>query len=869
MTSFRRHRRWWVWAAGVFLLAAWLVPSYFSAERYRRRLEVGLEAVVHRPATFGSASFRLLPRPGFSLENVVVHEDPAFGPEPFARIDRVECDLRGRSLWRRRLDFARLRLERPSFNIVRNDRGDWNIESLLVRTGVAREKRVQSGAPAQSPFDIEVDEARLNFKVGLTKKPLAVVDLRARMNLDPTRGRIRFRLSGNPIRTDLPYPAPGIVEFEGEWQPSGDLSGMLNAQLRTRGALLYNWVPLVTGTNPDLYGVIDAAARLSGSLRVIHIEGEASVAQLHRWDLLPPADLTPIRLRYRGAFDRNQKRASLESFEASFANSRLQVNGVVDNIPDSPELDLVVGLARSRLEDLEALCRRLWRYPSAVRLAGRVDGQLTLLGPWQQPRYGGFVGAREVRMITPSVSFPVSELALRVDKNGARLAPVAVSIAPRIALNIEGALHPAEKARPGRKAPLPPRYEIKVAAKSFELREAVRFARALGISSAETVEAQGIGNFTAVLTGVAWPLAQPQLAWKGDVRAARLIIPGLTEPLNIPRARVQGTADRFVFDPITAVVGTSVLTGRVEHQGPKSNPWVFDLKAKALSVEQGAALFDSLGHRPSLPLLERIPGLSSAAARRSAASRLFTALRARGRFETAALTYRSLTLQEFQASVDLSGRTLQLTGVSFRAGGGRGQGKVRLDLTRSPAEISGEVAVADVRLASLSNHLPTSLRQAHGMLSGTARFETRGLSRSEMSGYLQATGSVRLEKVALGDFDPLSALARVSAWGGLEPAQREVTLRRADIKFEIRDGKVHVVDQPVEVEGARLALSGSWTFNGPLELDVTPDFRRMTRRWMAPGAPEIALPSRATVRLTGPFDRIVAHGQETPARAQR
>ena len=59
-------------------LAAWIVPSYFSAERYRRRLQAGLEQALHRPVKFGTLSFRLLPRPGFSIEDVEVGEDSEF-----------------------------------------------------------------------------------------------------------------------------------------------------------------------------------------------------------------------------------------------------------------------------------------------------------------------------------------------------------------------------------------------------------------------------------------------------------------------------------------------------------------------------------------------------------------------------------------------------------------------------------------------------------------------------------------------------------------------------------------------------------------------------------------------------------------------
>src|SRR5271157_720668 len=117
-------------------LAAWIVPSYFSAERYRRRLQAGLEQALHRPVKFGASSFRLLPRPGFSIEDVEVDEDPDFGSEPFARVEHIDCDLRWRSLWRSRMDFAHLHLDHPSFNVVLNSRGEWNVENLLLQSGV-------------------------------------------------------------------------------------------------------------------------------------------------------------------------------------------------------------------------------------------------------------------------------------------------------------------------------------------------------------------------------------------------------------------------------------------------------------------------------------------------------------------------------------------------------------------------------------------------------------------------------------------------------------------------------------------------------------------------------------------------------------
>src|ERR1035438_7453209 len=158
-------------------LAAWILPSYFSAERYRRRLQVGLEQELRRPVKFGALSFRLLPRPGFSIENAEVEEDPDFGSEPFARVDRIQCDLRWGSVWRSRKDFARLRLYRPSFNLVLNATGEWNVGRLLRQSGVTAPAGAGPDAASSrvgEPLDLEVEDAHIDFKVGANKKPFAL-----------------------------------------------------------------------------------------------------------------------------------------------------------------------------------------------------------------------------------------------------------------------------------------------------------------------------------------------------------------------------------------------------------------------------------------------------------------------------------------------------------------------------------------------------------------------------------------------------------------------------------------------------------------------------------------------------------------------
>ena len=344
-------------------VAAWLIPSYFSAERYRRRLEAGLERALHRQVTFGEVSVRLLPRPGFVIENAVVQEDPAFGSEPFMRVERIECDIRWQTLLGSRLDFSRLRLQHPNINLVREVGRGWNVERLLLLSPAPSDAPGKASSSPQvttAPLNLEVEEGRVNFKLGENKKPFAITELRAQLGLDPAHRYLQFRLAGCPIRTDRSLPTPGAVEVTGEWTPGKDLRGPLNAVVRTREALVYDWAPLVSGRNAGLYGVLDAELRVTGSIRTLNLEGSGRLTELHRWEQIPPADPMPWTITFRGQLDRDRGRLLLETTEASFADSHIHISGTIDHLSSSPEVDLVLALERSRLEDLAALAGRLW-----------------------------------------------------------------------------------------------------------------------------------------------------------------------------------------------------------------------------------------------------------------------------------------------------------------------------------------------------------------------------------------------------------------------------------------------------------------------------------------------------------------------------
>jgi uncharacterized protein involved in outer membrane biogenesis len=98
-------------AAFVLLALFFLRPG---ASGLKSRIIFSISSALGRPVDIGSVHLRLLPRPGFDLESLVVYDDPAFGAEPMLRASQVAAALRLTSLLRGRLEIARLDLTEPS-----------------------------------------------------------------------------------------------------------------------------------------------------------------------------------------------------------------------------------------------------------------------------------------------------------------------------------------------------------------------------------------------------------------------------------------------------------------------------------------------------------------------------------------------------------------------------------------------------------------------------------------------------------------------------------------------------------------------------------------------------------------------------------
>ncbi|HEV2426231.1 MAG TPA: AsmA family protein [Terriglobia bacterium] len=884
-----RYRRFAFWAILV-LLVAWLLPSLLSAERFRRRLETRLEQALGRSVHFGSISPKLLPLPGFSLDNVTISEDPAFGSEPFARVDHADCDLALWGLLRGRIELGRLRLEGATINVVRSPPDRWNVDRLVSAAAPAAAGR---NLPTLS---IEVQDARLNFEEDTVKKPFTVTGLDGRVIIDRAAGAFSFDVSGTPVRTDLGLPSPGRLALVGAWRPLA--GGTVDATLRTRGALLYDWIPLVTGRNPDIYGVLDVDMRVGGSLRLLTLDGHLRLSRTRRWESLPPAGDLPIDISAKAALDRDGGKLRLSQVVAGFGKSRVQLGGTVAEPGAQAMLDLTASVSGAHVEDFSALVARLtsrpasWAALGATGITGLADGQVSIQGPWMEPAYFGSFTTRAAHLIVRGVSLPLSGTVIQAQGRHIELAPTHIEATPALDIIAQGSLRLVERGAseiaPRRRARLsrmgrPPAaspasgYQLALAIRAATARDVVAFARNLNLRAARDLDARGAMSATLDVTGNGWPPAPPALSGTAELRGAQIGLPGLSRPLRIREARLQLDGDRVVVSPASFAIGASTFTGRVEHTGPRSRPWSFDLRGGDLDLGQATSWFEALGHRPVYDWLATIPGVGNLAARRAAGTSIFNALNARGEFSSPLLSYRGVNLRGFHAGVEIGQRVIHVSSASFRISSGRGQAEATADLNGLLPRLSAEFSIAGLRLENWASHLPPQLAGVRGSARLEGRLSAEGTSRAGLQSTLEGRGTLGLVNVDLGRFDPLRDAAHAADWGDLAPSRVPLILRSASLDLEVKNQRLVVKPARFQFAGAAFELSGSCAFDQSAQFESIADLRHVDRRWLASGDAanaheDEADQSRVTrFLLSGPLDALNATREErvseaTPAR---
>src|SRR5579875_2878503 len=284
-----RQRLAMIAALALVILLLAITPPLLNVSRYQRRIVTSMSQSLGRPVHLDKVTLHILPMPGFTLDNFVVSEDPAFGNEPTIRANEVTATLRVSSLWHRRVEFSSVKFDQPSVNLVRAADGRWNLEGVLLHAShvdTAPTVQQRAGAAPRFPY-IEATGGRINLKLGAEKMPFSLTDADFALWL-PSLQTWRVRLEGRPMRTDSNIGDPGVVRIDGSLQRAARMQDVpVDLHASWYDAPLGEASRLLSGNDRGWRGTLHADAWLQGPLSSAALKTSVTLDDLRRADFVP------------------------------------------------------------------------------------------------------------------------------------------------------------------------------------------------------------------------------------------------------------------------------------------------------------------------------------------------------------------------------------------------------------------------------------------------------------------------------------------------------------------------------------------------------------------------------------------------------
>ncbi len=331
-------RRWFWLTAAVVPLVALVLPPLVNVNRFQHRIADSISRSIGRQVHISSVRLQLLPLPGFQFSGFTVEEDPQFGAEPVLHSESVVAYLRLSSLWRGRLEVARIHFDDASLNLVRGQDG-WNVASMLVQAAHipnAPTGQRRAGTAPRFPY-IEAENARINFKQGTEKKPLSFLNADLSVSLDAGDDwELHFR--AQPVRTDLDLHLAdtGVLRIDGTLHRAAVLGAMpLKLNVQWSAAPLGQLSRLTLGTDIGWRGGLTVEGEVSGTAQLARINTRLNIAGLHRseYSSTHPIDVeTSCRALFR------KESSSLDDISCSspVGEGRLLLTGVIEEVQNEP-----------------------------------------------------------------------------------------------------------------------------------------------------------------------------------------------------------------------------------------------------------------------------------------------------------------------------------------------------------------------------------------------------------------------------------------------------------------------------------------------------------------------------------------------------
>ena len=801
MSFWHSRRTPWVCAALLVLLLLLWRPG---AGRFRVRLEQSLSSALGHRVEIGNVSLQILPRPGFNLSQLSVHDDPQFSLEPILRADEVSATLHPSSLWRWRIEIANLTFKDASLNLVRRTDGRWNLEPLLERAAhvpAAPTGNATAEVRRRFPY-IEVTNGRVNLKLGAEKMPYALTEADLALFLE-SNDEWGLRLSGQPVRTDMRLSDTGTLRANATWRRADDLRKTpLRLTATYDGAQLGQLTKLVYGADRGWRGTVSATANLTGSVEDLQIQTETAVDNFRRYDFLLGSSLrlsSTCAARYSIA----PRQLSEILCSTPAQDGSLLLRGKI-GLTRPPTYDLNINAAKFPAQRLMEVFRAVKKgLPNDLSASGAVNADLSFqaevpgIATWSG---NGSTDKLVLRSAALQTSAGTSSLNLGTVPFRALSEPAAAKgkhAAPREKAHNNSAVTSGNAIEIGpvrvtlaedEKADFHASFSAAGYNTSFNgdssIQRLLQIARAAGLTAIHPA-LEGDAKFDWQASGTWGGFAAPQTTGAIHLRNARAEFPGLNAPVTISAGDVRLTPDTFKLDQLTATTDGIHWTGSLSRPRlcPAACSTQVDLHADEISTDKLNQLLNPNIHKQ--PWYRILTGSSQ---QTGAALR---ALNARGTLQIDLLTAVGIDATAVATKLQLQDGHLHLMELRGSTLGGRHIGDWQADFTKDPPEYTVSGAVENLNLPQLSKVMRSS------WIAGTARatyaLTFTGWSPAELPAASRGTFTLDALNGSLSRFGPATSLLK---FGHLQ-----ATLTTGKSLAVISQGKLENAQGAYEISG--------------------------------------------------------------------
>ncbi len=528
----------------LLVLAVGLAAPHFEIDFLRPKIARALERGLGRQVVVGPVHFNLFTGPGFTVDDVTIHEDPRAGIEPFAYVGSLEGRVQLLSLLRHKLEFSSLRLIDASINLVKTDAGPWNFQFLL------------SSAPASAGTmpAIKMRGGRVNFKFGETKSVFYFdgADLDVAPSMD---GSVELRFAGAPSRSDRAGQNFGNFFVRGRWSAQ-----KVDMKVELEKSALEEVARLIDRRGFGLHGIVALDAQLSGAPSHLDVTGNIEINDVHRWDLLPQSG-GGLRVGYKGTLDLKGDHLELESV-SDVPNPQIAAAFRAWDFLSAPHWDASAELKQLPVVTALEIARHMGAgLPDKLAAEGSLSGEVRYSEP------DGIAG--RVALQNASVTLPdgrplrAASAAVVIENQVMSLEPATVNVGENESADVEGSFSLQGAGN----------LDLKITTRALSVSD----MRSFGVAAIPLLDQTPQGTWRG-WARYQWTRDQPG-QWSGEyeLQNARIPVEGLAEPLKVQSAAVSLNGKRVTVSRLRAKVGAIAFTGDYRWEPATVHPHKFHL----------------------------------------------------------------------------------------------------------------------------------------------------------------------------------------------------------------------------------------------------------------------------------------------------